>query len=456
VARAARRGRESFSPAWLERQLARLQPQGAPLCVAFSGGLDSSALLAALVQLKSATRPLRALHVNHHLRAEAAHWSTHCRRVARALGVPLRVLDVTVQRARGASLEAAARAARYEALAGALREGEALLTAHHEDDQAETLLLQLLRGAGVAGLAAMPERAPFAPGVLLRPLLGTSRAALEAWARAEGLTWVEDDSNRELHLDRNYLRAHVLPLLRQRWPASAATIARAARHLGAAQRLLDALAAEDVAGAACGAALAAQVLRRLPPERRRNALRYWISAARRLPPPASRLEEIAGPLLGARADTQPRVVWDDGCVVREGQMLWLRAPPGGGSRRALPAAPARWAWQRQRTRDFGAPFGRLTLRADARGPLDLEALPPVLEVRARGGGEHLQLVPDGPSRSLKGLLQQARVPHEERARLPLLYSGARLLAVADRWVDVAVRAGPHSTRRGRLLWRAAR
>src|SRR5262249_5837240 len=103
-----------------------------------------------------------------------------------------------------------------------------------------------------------------------------------------------------------------------------------------------------------------------------------------------------------------------------------------------------------------APFGRLTLRGDPRGPLDLDALPGVLEVRARCGGEHLQLVPDGPSRSLKGLLQQARVPHEERAQLPLLYSGSKLLAVADRWVDVSVRAGPHSTRRGRLLWRATR
>jgi tRNA(Ile)-lysidine synthase len=365
------------------------------------------------------------------------------------------VLDVTVGRARGASLEAAARAARYQALARALRPGEALLTAHHEDDQAETLLLQLLRGAGVAGLAAMPARAPFARGLLLRPLLAMPRAALEAWAHGRHLEWVEDDSNRELHLDRNYLRAQVLPLLRARWPAASATVARAARHLGAAQRLLEALGAEDAAGAAWGAALSAPVLRRLPPERRRNALRYWIAAARRVPPPASRLEEIAGPLLAARADARPRVAWADGCVTREGARLTLGAPAVPGARRARTAPPV-WTWQRQRTRDFGVPFGRLTLRSDPRGLIDLDALPPALEVRARGGGEHLKLLAEGPSRSLKGLLQQARVPHAERARLPLLFAGSRLLAVADRWLDASVRAGPHTRRRARLLWRASR
>ena len=456
MARAPRRVRESFGPGWLERRLGQLLPEGTGggLCVAFSGGLDSSVLLAALAQLARAGRPLRALHVDHHLQAKSALWSAHCRRVARSLGVPLKVVNVRVPRTRGGSLEAAARAARYRALAAELRTGEALLSAHHEDDQAETLLLQLLRGAGVAGLAAMPARAGFARGLLLRPLLGMPRAALEAWARAQGLTWVEDDSNRELHLDRNYLRAEALPVLRARWPAAAATIARTAGHLAAAQRLLEHLGAEDAARAACGAALSAQVLRRLPPERRRNALRYWIGAAGRLLPPTSRLEEIAGPLLAARRDAQPRVSWADGSVVREGQLLRLGPAAAPGARAAN--AGAAWSWRRQRTRDFGAPLGRLTLKGDPRGALDLDALPPVLEVRTRRGGERLVLAPGGPGRSLKGLLQQARVPHEERARLPLVFCGARLLAVGDRWLDASVRAGEGSRRRARLLWHGAR
>jgi tRNA(Ile)-lysidine synthase len=301
----------------------------------------------------------------------------------------------------------------------------------------------------------MPARAPFARGWLLRPLLPLPRTALAQWARGQGLAWVEDDSNRELHLDRNYLRAQVLPVLRARWPGAATTVARAARHLAAAQRLLEELGAEDAARAACGGALLAPVLRRLPPERRRNALRHWIGAQGRLVPSASRLEEIAGPLLAARNDAQPRVTWADGSVAREGRLLLLRAR-GARPARGPPAEARAWAWRQRRTRDFGAPLGRLTLKADRRGALDLDALPPVLEVHGRRGGEHLQLVRGGPSRALKGLLQQARVPHEERARLPLLFGGDRLLAVGDRWLDASVRATEHSRRRARLLWRAPR
>ena len=156
---------------------------------------------------------------------------------------------------RGESLEAAARTARYRLLGAAFAEGEALLTAHHQDDQLETVLLQLLRGAGVAGLAAMPALAPFGRGVLVRPLLTVPRAALADWVRAQGLSWVEDESNAQLRPDRNYLRARVLPVIRARWPAAAATVARSARHLAEAQRLLDALGQADAGRASCGAML---------------------------------------------------------------------------------------------------------------------------------------------------------------------------------------------------------
>ena len=149
--------------------------------------------------------------------------------------MPLTVRTVTVARVRGASLEAAAREARYRALASSLRVGEVLLSAHHEDDQLETVLLQLLRGAGVAGLAAMPAVMPFAAGVLARPLLELRHAALAAWLKSQPLTWIEDPSNAQLHLDRNYLRAQVLPLIRARWPAASATVARSARHAAQAQ-----------------------------------------------------------------------------------------------------------------------------------------------------------------------------------------------------------------------------
>jgi tRNA(Ile)-lysidine synthase len=467
MARAPRRAPASFGPRWLERRLSQLLPQfpDVALCVAFSGGADSTALLAAVAALRHPPLELRAIHIDHRLHPHSRRWSAHCRRVARELGVPLTVRTATIVRRPGESPEAAARAVRYRLLAGALADGEALLTAHHQDDQLETVLLQLLRGAGVAGLAAMPEAAAFARGVLVRPLLPLTHARLTAWVSAAGLKWIEDDSNAELRLDRNYLRARVLPLIRARWPSAAATVTRAARHAAEAQRLLDALGAADAGRARCGADLSARALRTLPPDRRRNALRFWIASAGHLPPPSSRLEEIAGPLLAAREDAHPFVAWEGGVVQRQADRLSLRAGGTAAARaaqRSRAAAPepadaaaapeVTWQWRGRRSCVLPPPFGRLTLRRDARGPLDLAALPATLTVRTRRGGERLRPVRGGPRRTLKSLLQEARVPLAQRARLPLLFDGERLIAAADLWLDESVQARGAQQRRGRLTW----
>jgi len=463
MARAARRGASSFGPRWLRQRLAALLPRfpQVALCVAFSGGADSTALLAALAALRDRPLRLRALHVDHRLQPRSAAWSVHCRRVARALGVQLTVRRARITRRRGESLEAAARAARYALLEASLAAGEALLTAHHQDDQLETVLLQLLRGAGVAGLAAMPACAPFGRGMLLRPLLPLPRAALRGWLARQHLDWVEDDSNAQLHLDRNYLRARVLPPLRARWPGAGATVARSARHAGEARALLDALGEADAARAAAGTQLSAQALRRLPPARRRNALRFWITAAGELLPPASRLEEIATRLLAARADAQPCVEWPGVRVQRAGERLSLhRVPARARGTAAAPAADGAdfgevtWRWHERRTCRLPAPFGTLALEADVHGPLDLDALAPRLTLRARRGGERLRPVRGGPRRALKKLLQEARVPPQRRGQLPLVFAGERLIAAADLWLDESVQAHGAHGRRGRLVWHA--
>ena len=445
----------AFAPDALARRLAELLPgfpQEVSVCVAFSGGADSTALVAALAALPRPPLKLRAVHVDHRLQPRSRRWSAHCRGVARTLGVPLEVRTARVERAPGESLEAAARTARYAQLAAALQDGEALLTAHHEDDQLETVLLQLLRGAGVAGLAAMPALAPCGRGVLVRPLLAVPRAALGDWVRTQGLTWVEDESNAQLRPDRNYLRARVVPLIRERWPAAAATVSRGARHLAEAQRLLDALGEADAGRASCGAMLSAKVLRRLPPERRRNALRFWITAAGLLAPPASRLEEIAGALLTARADAQPLVLWEGAAVQRQGDLLVLRA--GGAADATAKRLPElAWRWRLRRAQVLPPPFGALVLEPDARGPLDLDALGPTLVLRERRGGERLRPVRGGPRRALKQLLQEARVPLPRRAQLPLLFDRGRLIGVGDLWLDESVQAHAASRRRARLLWR---
>jgi tRNA(Ile)-lysidine synthase len=470
-----RRARAAFGPQWLQSRLSELLPAfpDVSLCVAFSGGGDSTALLAALRELPRRPRALRAVHIDHRLLPASRRWSAHCRRVARQLQVPLSVRIASIVRTRGESLEAAARAERYRLLGAALGPGEALLTAHHQDDQLETVLLQLLRGSGVAGLAAMPPTAPFAHGVLVRPLLTVTRAELSAWLRAQGLAWVEDDSNAQLRADRNYLRTRVLPTIRERWPSAAATVSRSARHAAEAQRLLDLLGAADIDRAACGAMLSARMLRRLPLERRRNALRFWITAAGALTPPATRLEEIACTLLAAREDAQPLVSWDGTVVQRQGDLLSLRRLAGhlprtaasaaatleaanaaGRARRGPAARDVRWQWQDVRQRVLSTPLGTLTLKSDPRGPVDLDALGPTLMLRVRRGGERLRPVRGGPRRTLKQLFQEAHVPVAHRARLPLLYDRGRLIAVADLWLDASVQAGGTSRRRARLLWRA--
>jgi tRNA(Ile)-lysidine synthase len=457
--------RRSFGPEWLRAHLARLLP-GFPdvaLCVALSGGVDSTALLAALAEARAAgggarRLRLRALHIDHGLHPNAKRWSAHCRRLARQLAVPLTVLCVEVARERGASLEEAARAARYGCFARQLREGEAMLTAHTQDDQLETVLLQLFRGCGLPGLAAMPALAPLGAGQLARPLLGCARSQLETWVRSRGLAWIEDDTNLDERFDRNYLRRRVLPAVHQRWPGVAGAVARSARHAAQAQALLAALGQADLERASDGASLSVKVLRALPPDRRRNVLRLWIGSAGRTLPDARRLEEIAGPLIEARADAHPQVEWGGDAavaprliVLRHADLLSLAERPPVLEASA-PGAPLPWHW-RQSPRCALPDGGALELAPERHGPIDLDALPAQLAITWRRGGERLRVRRGGPRRALKSLLQEAHVPLAERARLPLILADGALIAAADLWIDESVRAPPEAPHRGRLLWR---
>jgi len=449
---------EEFGARWLGRRLGELLPgfPGRELCVAFSGGADSTALLAALRELRRRPRALRAVHVDHGLHPDSRSWGARAVEIARVLRVPCEVLEAKVTRARGESPEARARAARYRLLAGTLKPGEILVTAHHEDDQLETVLLMLLRGAGIAGLAAMPELAPFARGLLARPLLTRSRAELEAFVRAAGLPYLEDPSNRDEAPDRNFLRLRVLPVIRERWPGVATTVGRTARHAAEAQGLLEGLAQADLSAARHGPSLAASALRALPPERRRNALRFWIAARGFSVPPTARLAEIAGPLLAARADAQPAVEWPGVRLERQAGLLTLRpashaAREAGEGGTALPREIA-WPWRTAPACPLPDGLGQLELRADAHGPVDLAKVPARLTIRWRRGGERLAIAPGRPRRTLKSLLRESQLPQAERARLPLVYGGTRLLAVADLWLDESVQAHPGARRRARLVW----
>lgn len=476
-ARSKKKRGDAFGPDWLRERLARLLP-GFPdvaLCVALSGGVDSTALIAALAEAagdgtraRTGGLPLRALHINHGLHPNALTWSAHCRKLARRLGVPLKVLSVKVAQERGSSLEEAARIARYRCFAAQLRSGEALLTAHTQDDQLETVLLQLFRGSGLPGLAAMPAVAPLGSGQLVRPLLACSRAQLEAWVRGRELTWVEDDTNRDERFDRNYLRRRVLPAVRERWPGAGAAVARSARHAAEAQGLLTALARADLERARDGASVSVKALRSLSPERRRNMLRLWIASAGHPLPDARRLEEIADPLIRARADAHPRVEWavetlSDStgdavsprriAVTRHADLLSLaECPAEAVLDSGATAAQLAWDW-RQSACCTLPDGGALELLAERHGPIDLDALPQRLAIAWRRGGEKLRVRRGGPRRQLKSLLREARVPPAQRMRVPLVLADGILIAAADLWIDESVRAPPEAQHRGRLIWR---
>lgn len=385
--------------------------------VAFSGGLDSTVLLHLLASLAN-TPPLRAVHVHHGLQTAADTWPGHCQRVCDGLNVPLRVMRVQVQL--GASVEQAARAARYQAFAEATGAGEVLFTGQHRDDHAETLLFRLLRGTGVRGLAAIPAHRALAQGHLVRPLLDISRVELETYAREHHLKWIEDPSNADPRFSRNYLRHRVFPVLAQRWPQVVSSLARTAEHLGEAQGLLDELAAMDLQGADQPSllpwlplpSLALAPLRELSDARQRNALRHWLAPLTRLPDS----NHWAGwySLRDARDDAQP--VWrlTDGDLHRSGERVWW-----------LPSI-----WSEFSDASVSWPDPQKTLELPGNGQLKLIGQAPEgpLQVRYRQGGEIVE-VPGRGQRDLKRLLNERGLPRFVRGRLPLLYRGEQLLAV---------------------------
>jgi tRNA(Ile)-lysidine synthase len=431
------------------------------LCLALSGGLDSIALLQLLVQWRSRQRAshrveLRAIHIDHQLRPASKTWAKHCRAVAREAGIPCTVVKVTVPKRRGESLEAAARDVRYAALAARLRPNEWLVTAHHLDDQLETLLLQLMRGAGVAGLAGMAA-ATSVPLPLWRPLLQVSRAELSQWLQARGGRWVEDDSNLDERFDRNYLRHRIVPLLQARWPSASKTAARSAAHLGEARELLQALAEIDAAQVIEDGVVQIAALQTLDVARQRNLLRHWIALQGLTTPDAVHLERIRVELPAARTDAQPIVRWEGGEVRRFRQRLHALVPPLAqrDERSSGQRIEQRWRWRRQPVLELGAGLGRLRWVQDTNGEIAAARLPAVLRVTKRVGGERIRLRATGPNYAVKALLRERGVVPWERECVPLIFAGETLALVADLFVAAAFRTDPADDPpqpRLRLVW----
>lgn len=392
--------------------------------VGFSGGLDSSVLLHALHA--QGTPDLQAIHVHHGLHADADTWADHCQRTCAALQVPLRIARVQVDRASGLGIEGAARAVRHAAYAEAMSTGDTLALAHHRDDQAETVLLRLLRGSGSEGLAAMATHRTFAQGTLWRPLLRVERAQLLAYAQAHALHWIEDPSNAEHGPDRNFLRHRVLPLLRERWPHASRVLARSAGHLADDAALLREQTAQhlaDVRGLDPHT-LKVSALLRHDPRWRARIFRLWIEQLHLPPLPGDAPARIEADLLDARADAQPLYRWRDAAMQR-----WRDLLHAGSLRTSMPAD---WSTLWDGRQPLLLPTGdRLILD----GPAGCAFESP-LQVHTRRGGERLRLPGRTHHHSLQHALQQHGVPPWQRTRLPLLSaSDGELLAAGDRVIS---------------------
>ncbi|MBI5613172.1 MAG: tRNA lysidine(34) synthetase TilS [Gammaproteobacteria bacterium] len=433
-----RKSDPGFSVAALEASLFErlaLSPT-ASFTVAFSGGLDSHVLLHALAGLRGRRRPafaLRAMHIDHGLHPDSAEWAHHCRQICAQLAVAFESVRVRVDSAAGDGLEAAARRARYDALKRALAPDQVLLTAHHQDDQAETVLLQLLRGAGMHGLAAIAPIKTFGPGRLARPLLDFTRADLRAYAEHHRLDWIDDESNLNLKHRRNVIRHEVLPVVRRHWPQAGELLARSARHAAAAAALLDALAADDL-GRCPGpagerATLSIGALRALPHARLANLLRYWLRHQGLPAPTTQQLEDLTALVDHEPASRRARLAWPGVEVWRYRDGLQAAAPL------AAPVSTLDLPW------DLSGPlelpqlgWRLLAVPADGQGLARARLPAAPLRVRLRHGGEVCRLPGRRHRHKLKKLLQASHVAPWRRGRLPLLYADGALAAVADLWV----------------------
>lgn len=427
-----------------EEQLQVHGVRNCTVCVGLSGGIDSVVLLDVLGSLAAAhALRLMAVHVNHGLSPHAGDWETFCRGICAAQRVPLTVKRVSVVRRRE-GLEAAAREARFSGFSTVRCDYLAL--AHHQDDQAETLLLQLLRGAGAKGLGAMPAvrdwfapadaNATRGPAKLLRPLLEVSRGEILDYARARQLAWMEDETNADVSLDRNFLRREVLPLIMRRYPSVNRTLARAARNLADAALLADAIGEIDWQTAATAEGLRTDVLHDVGVARALNLLRGLFALKGQAAPHRSALEEALRQCLHARSDAQVRVAFGKYSLRRYRSIVQLvddEQPPCGWT---VP-------WQGESELALPAPLGRLRFRFDANAGIARTRLArAAVSVRGRRGGERIAPGPGRPRRELKNLLQEMGTPPWERGRIPLLFCGEILAWVPGVGIAPEFRARP--------------
>ena len=425
----------SFSCERLLEQMAAFEHHaGRPqrYVVAFSGGLDSSVLAHALA---GQDMPVLAVHIDHGLQEEAAAWSRHCEDFAAALGIDYQSIAVKVQLESGKGPEGSARDARYAALHSVLGAGDWLLSAHHREDQAETLLLNLVRGSGPAGISGIGAVRRFGPGWLVRPLLNFDRAELKDYAARHDIDWIDDPSNADKRFDRNFLRHDIMPRLKTRWPDIAKRLQRSALHSSEASGLLVDLAMMDIETLGGRAErLPIGSLLDLPRDRQKNLIRFALRARGLTVPTAQQLDTILDEVVPAREDGQPQLRWPGGSARRYDGALYLLPDQ-------LPVALPEGTISGSRI-DLGGGLGTLRFEPGSERGIDARLVGPKLRLEYRKGGEKIRVDGQRHTSKLKKLLQEAGIVPWMRDRVPLLYSGDDLIAVGDLWIAADAASTP--------------
>ncbi len=395
------------------------------ILIAYSGGLDSHVLLHLITQLSSlAAYTVRAVHIHHGLQQQADAWVSHCQQVCDNLNISLQIEYLNLTITKGESLEEVARTARYGAFKNLLQKDELLLTAHHQDDQAETLLLQLFRGAGVQGLAGMPRITEFASGQHARPLLNESLQTLKKYANQYQLDYIEDPSNKNNVFDRNYLRNEIIPELKKRWPSIGKTISRSVAIQAETKHLLDEFAEKDLKLVLVDTEqgvdkLSIPKLQGLSVPRQKLVIRYWISTNGFKPPSETKLNHIFSNIIDASEDAQPLLEWAGVELRRYQGCLYIMSPLAEHDSKQV------FVWENPQ-QAFVISSLNIKIPAIMNSPDEFKE---PITIRFRKGGEKITDSKRTISISLKNYLNEVGIPPWLRSRIPLIYKGNTLIRV---------------------------
>ncbi len=409
----------------------RLPESISHIYIGYSGGMDSHVLLHLLSQSAELTGKISAIHINHGLSAESCQWQKHCQKTAGNLQIDFHSIRVDAKAGKGESPEEAARIARYQALKDLLDEQDILLFAQHREDQMETLLIQLFRGAGVKGLAAMPAMIEFGLGKLCRPFLDISWEQIRAYAKQHNLYWVEDPSNKDIQFDRNFLRQQIIPQLKQRWPSLDQSVARSARHCAAMQEFSEAIISRNFQEIyrVDNKALMKKALSELDVFQQQLILRKWLSLFKQKMPSTTLVNRVIEEIIQSPSNAVKQVQSKQYTVISYQNLLYcLRPSENIAKQTEIP-------WPNEQKTVFLGGNQHLSLFESQQGIAKHHWQDADVVIKFRQGQEKIKLPGRKGHHSLKKLYQSQRIPPWERVKIPLIYLNNELAAVADLWIS---------------------